>query len=181
MKARIPRRIVPVLLAAAIPTFALAQQGQVPAQPPAKSETGARPAQLSPEALARLQDGRMAMIKETLKLDQAQLKLWAPVEAQIRASAVAREQARAQRRQLRQQTAQRPPLPDRLDRASQNMAKRAEGMKAFAEVFRPFYASLSDDQKALAGVVLREARGKRGPRGHAHRWAMHRAPGAPQQ
>ena len=174
MHARIPRLILPALLAAAIPTFAMAQQAQAPAQPPAKSETRA---QLSPESRARLLDGRMAMIKETLKLNETQLRLWAPVEAQIRASATARRQARAER----QQAAQRQSLPDRLDRASQNMAKRAERMKAFADVFKPFYASLSDDQKVLARVVLREARGQRGPRGHGHRWAMHRAPDAPQQ
>lgn len=171
MQARIPKLILPALLAAAIPTFAMAQQAQAPVQPQAKSETRAR---LSPEALARLQDGRMAMIKETLKLNETQLGLWAPVEAQIRASAAARRQARAER----QQAAQRPSLPDRLDRASQSMAKRAERMKAFADVFKPFYAALSDEQKVLARVVLREMRGARG---HGHRWAMHRAPDAPQQ
>jgi hypothetical protein len=181
MKARIPRLIVPALLAAAIPTYVLAQQAQAPAQPQAQSDARARPARPSPEALARLQDGRMAMIKETLKLNDAQLKLWAPVEAQIRASAAARAQARTERRQLRQQAAQRPPLPERLDRASQAMAKRAEQMKAFADVFKPFYASLGDDQKALADIVLRETRGARGPRGHGHRWAMQRTPAAPQQ
>lgn len=177
MQARLPRLIVPALLAAvAIPAIALAQQAQAPAQPSAKSEQRARPARLSPEALTRLQDGRMAMIKETLKLDGDQLKLWAPVEAQMRASSAARQQARAERRQMRGQAAQRLPLPDRLDRASAGMAKRAEQMKAFADVFKPFYASLSDDQKALAGVVLREARGgMRGPRGH--RWAMQREHG----
>jgi hypothetical protein len=63
---------------------------------------------------------------------------------------------------MRQQGAPRPALPDRLDRASQRLAKRAEQMKAFAEAFRPFYASLSDDQKALAGVVLHQGHGRRG-------------------
>ena len=108
----------------------------------------------------------MAMIKETLKLNDAQLKLWAPVEAQMRAAATARQQARAERAQMQQQGAQRPTLPDRLDNASQRMAKRAEQMKAFADAFKPFYAALSDDQKALAGVVLREGRGHPGRRSH---------------
>ncbi len=179
MKSRLPRLIAPALLAAAIPvTYALAQ---APAQPPAKTETRAGPPRLSPEALARLQDGRMAMIKETLKLNEAQLKLWAPVEAQMRASAAARQQARAERRQMREQGGSAPSLADRLDRASQNMAKRAEHMKAFSDAFKPFYASLSDDQKALAGIVLRETRGHHGPRRHGHRWAMHRGSGGPQQ
>jgi hypothetical protein len=46
------------------------------------------------------------------------------------------------------------------------MAKRAEQMKAFAEAFKPFYASLSDEQKAVAGVVLHQ--GGRG--GHGGGW-----------
>ena len=156
------RLILPALLAAAIPTLALAQTQ--PQEPSTKAEPRARAERLSPEALARLQDGRMAMIKETLKLNEAQLKLWAPVEAQLRAAATARQQARAERMQ-REQGAQEPSLPDRFDRASQRMAKRAEEMKAFADAFKPFYAALSDDQKALAGVVLRQGHGQHGRRG----------------
>jgi hypothetical protein len=157
-------------LAVAIPTLALAQQAQpsAPAEPPAKSDRqGPR---LSPEARARLLDGRMAMIRETLKLDDAQLKLWRPVEAQLRARAAAREQRWAERRQARETGAPRPALPERLDRASEAMAKRAADMKAFADVFRPFYASLSDEQKALSRIILREGR-PHGGRGHHHRWA----------
>src|SRR5262245_60683096 len=160
---RMHRWVAPALLAVAIPTLALAQQA--PAQPPAKSDQRPR---LSPESRAKLLDGRMAMIKETLKLDAAQLKLWAPVEAQMRAQSASRAQRWAERRQAREQGAQRPPLPDRLDRASEAMAKRAANMKAFADVFRPFYASLSDEQKALSRIVLREGRAHRGG---GHRWA----------
>jgi LTXXQ motif family protein len=158
MKPRMPQLAAAALLAAAIPTVALAQAQET------KSEPRTRAERLSPDARASLQDGRMAMIKETLKLNDAQLKLWAPVEAQMRGAATARQQARAEREQLQQQGAQRPGLPDRLDRASQRMAKRAEQMKAFADAFRPFYAALSDDQKALAGVVLRQGRGEHGRR-----------------
>ena len=164
MKTRMHQIAVAALLAAAVPTLALAQTQ--PQQTPTKNENRARAPRLSPEALQRLQDGRMAMIKETLKLNDAQLKLWAPVEAQMRAAATARQQARAERAQMQQQGAQRPALPDRLDSASQRMAKRAEQMKAFADAFKPFYAALSDDQKALAGVVLREGRGPHGRRSH---------------
>jgi hypothetical protein len=167
MTLRMHRWVAPALLAVAIPTLALAQQAPAPAQPPAKSDQQ-RP-RLSPEARAKLVDGRMAMIKETLKLDAAQLKLWEPVEAQMRARSTAREQRWTERRQAREQGAQRPALPDRLDRASEAMAKRAADMKAFADVFRPFYASLSDEQKALSRIVLREGRAH-GGRGH-HRWA----------
>jgi hypothetical protein len=162
------RFIIPALLAAAIPATAVWAQSQTPAP----AQHGPR---LSSEALTRLQDGRMAMIKESLKLDDAQLKLWAPVEAHMRATFAARQQARAERRERRQQgiKAERPTLPDRLDRASQRMAERADRMKAYAEAIRPFYASLTDDQKAVAGIVLRPGMGL--GRGHGHRWAAHRA------
>ena len=121
----------------------------------AQAQPPPRAAGLSPEVLARLHDGRMAMIKELLKLNEAQLKLWGPVEAQLRTRFAARQKARAERRERFERRAERPSLADRLDRKSQRMAQRAERAKAFAEAFRPFYASLSDEQKAVAGVVLR--------------------------
>lgn len=173
MNARLARFAVPAMLALAIPAAAAFAQAQ-DQQPP-------RPTGPSPETLARLQDGRIAMIKETLRLNETQLRLWAPVEAQMRASFATRQKAREERRQARQQGASAPSLPDRLDRASQRMAERAEQMKAFSEVFRPFYASLSDDQKAVAGVVLRQSfGGGRGFHGHGRRWAEHHGP-APEQ
>jgi hypothetical protein len=127
----------------------------------------------SPEVRARLIDGRMAMIKGALRLDAAQLKLWAPVEGQLRTALAARQQARAERRERRRQDAVRPSLPDRLDRRSRRLAERAERAKALAVAFRPFYASLSDEQKAIAALVLRPALG--GPGRYARRRFMRRA------
>ena len=184
MHVSVPRFIVPVLLAASLPaTAALAQtQPQPPAaQPEAKAqapEQGPR-ARLSPEARSRLLDGRMAMIKETLKLNDTQLKLWAPVEQQMRARVADRQKRRQERAEQRQQGAAPPSLPDRLDRAAQRIGERAERLKAFNTVFKPFYASLSDEQKSLARVVLREARG--GRHGFHRRWARHDAPAPTQQ
>ena len=168
MKIRLSRYVVPAVLAATIPAAAVFAQGQNQGQnqPPARS------AGPSAETLTRLQDGRIAMIKGALKLNDTQLRLWAPVEEQMRSSFTARQQARTERREGRQQGAkiERPSLPDRLDRASKRMADRAERMKSYAEAIRPFYASLTDDQKAVAGVVLRQGAGF-GRRGA--RWAMH--------
>jgi LTXXQ motif family protein len=173
MNARLARFAVPAMLALAIPVAAAFAQAQ--------DQQPRRPAGPSPETLARLQDGRIAMIKETLRLNEAQLKLWAPVEAQMRASFAARQKAREERRQARQQGAGAPSLPDRLDGASERMAQLALRMKAFAEALRPLYASLSDDQKAVAGVVLRQSfGGGRGFHGYGRRWAEHHAP-APEQ
>jgi hypothetical protein len=131
-------------------------QEQTKAQP--------RPDGLSVEVRARLLDGRLAMVKEALKLDAAQLRLWAPVEAQLRDAFVARQKARAERQERRQQRAERPSLPDRLDRASQRLTERAEHAKALAAALKPFYASLSDEQKAVANVVLGRSLGEHGRR-----------------
>jgi LTXXQ motif family protein len=164
MKRAIAKWAVPMLLAAAIPTALFAQAQQPP--PPAR-------ARLSADTIARLQDGRFAMIKESLKLNDAQLKLWSPVEAQMRAAAAARAQRREERIKQREQGLATPPssLPDRLELATKRVAERAERMKAFAEAFKPFYASLSEEQKATADVLFGRMRG-----GHG-RWAMRHAAG----
>jgi LTXXQ motif family protein len=166
------RYVAPALLvAAAIPSIVLAQ-GQPPQDAQTRSERQVQRPQLSPQARARLREGRFAMIKETLKLNDAQRKLWEPVETQLRAAAADRQKLREERQEAREQNSARPSLPDRLERASERMAKRAAQMKAFAEVFKPFYESLDEEQKAVAGIVLRQARA--GHRGHGHRWAMQR-------
>ena len=47
------------------------------------------------------EDGRFAMIKETLKLNDAQLKLWSPVEENMRNRTAERQQQRQERRSTR--------------------------------------------------------------------------------
>jgi hypothetical protein len=152
-----------ILLPAALPVPMAFAQTQTP--PPSRAEGP------SPEVRGRLLDGRMAMIRESLKLTDAQQKLWAPVEAQLRAAHAARQKARAER-QAGLQGGERKRLapPDRLDRASQRAAARAAHLKALAEVFRPFYASLSDEQKAVAAVVLKPMWRERGF--ESRRWAL---------
>jgi hypothetical protein len=147
------------------------------AETQAQAQGQVRPEVRSPELRARLHDGRLAMIRESLKLSDAQQKLWAPVEAQLRTSFEARQKLRAEWREARERgPAERPSLADRLDRMSQRMTERAERAKALAEAFRPFYASLSDDQKAVAHVVMRQALGGRSGRGgHHHHGFMRRA------
>ena len=163
MKTRMHRFMIPALLAAAIPTMAVAQAQQEPA---AKGNERGRMERLSPEARARLQEW-------PLRDDQGdpQAQRWAAEAVGARRSADAgcghgrrskRVPSASQMRQ--QQGAQQPSLADRLDRASQRMAKRAEQMKAFADAFKPFYAALNDEQKTLAGVVLHREHG--GRRGH---------------
>jgi hypothetical protein len=170
------------LLAAALVTAAVPAAIAI-AQSPGPGAEGPR---FSAEARERLLEGRFAMAKTALKLTGEQQKLWGPVEQHLRATAAEREQRRAERRQLRDkqretgETRQRPSLADRIDRASERMAQRAERMKAFAEVFRPFHASLNEEQKAVAGIVLREVSGARF-HGGGERWSRRFAgPDAPQ-
>jgi hypothetical protein len=167
MNIRLSRFVLPAVLAASIPAAV------VFAQTPGQGEPRMRDDRPSAETLTRLQDGRIAMIKEALKLNDAQLKLWSPVETQMRASFEARQQGRGEWRARRGDAqADRLSLPDRIDNASKRMADRAERMKAYADAFRPFYAALSDDQKAVAAVVLQQSAGL--GRRSAHRWGMHR-------
>ena len=172
MKRRWSRLAVAAMaLPVAIPLTAALAQTQAP--PPSASP---RFEGRSPEMRARLFDGRMAMARESLKLTEQQLALWMPIEAQLRATFAARQKAHVDR-EARLQSGDRAPQapPDRLDRASQRASERAERLKALAQAFRPFYASLSDEQKAVAGVVLRPALRER-EQGHGGRhWHMRRA------
>ncbi len=181
MKARIPRYLVPAILAATIPATAVLAQAPPPQQPEPqqKRERPDRP-RLSPDARKRLQEGRqegrIAEIKQALKLNDAQLKLWAPVEQQLRARFAAREQARQdfeQRMEQRRQGATAPPLPDMLDRASKRMTERAQRMQAFAGRLQALLRSA--ERGAEGGCWHR-------PERHARRHARTRSPlgdGAP--
>ena len=109
------------------------------------------------------------MAKAALKLSDTQLKLWAPLEEQIRAAMADRAKARAEREQARQAVPSKD-LPERLELRSQAMTQRAERMKAFTAAFKSLYASLTDEQKPLAGLVLRAIGGRHQQhRGFSHR------------
>lgn len=142
---------------------------------------------LSPEARARLDEGRLAMAKTALKLNPEQEKLWAPVESSIRAGFKTRADHMAEREKMRderqkereankdaKQEAQKPDVAERIEKMSQRMSERADQMKTFAGAFKPFYASLSDEQKEVLRPLMRELTGGGGGhRGHGGpRWAM---------
>lgn len=137
----------------------------------------------SPETMQRLQEGRIAMVTTALKMNEAQQKLWAPLEAQIKARQAERVkwmQARAEMREKAKadKSAARPPLPDRLDRMSARLAKRAEDAKAFATSFRPFFESLTEEQKAVVGPLMTDIGGYgRGGHGKGHRFGAHHGDG----
>lgn len=137
---------------------------------------------MSAESIERLQDGKLAAAKVTLKLDDAQAKLWAPVEEQIRAQYKKRAEMRAEREAKRAERKaakdanaprERPNIAERYEKMSVRMTERAEQMKSFSTAFSPFFASLNDEQKAVIGPVLRDL--KVGPDGGGYgkgpRWA----------
>lgn len=166
------------LMAVVIPgTIVVAQQAE---EEPVETKSDWK--RLSPETRARLQDGRIAMAKTALQLNEEQEKLWATVEAQIRNDYAERRKARAERRGKRAEWRngkglEKLTLPERVERRREKMAKRAtwlsesaDEMKEFGEVLKPFYASLSDEQKEVADVVLRPfAGGMKGYRHYAHK------------
>lgn len=178
--------LIPVAIGIGIAGAAIAQQPPAPgAQPtPPKRE---RP---SPEFMQRMQDGRIAMITGALKLTEAQQKLWAPVEAKMRenqAERMKRMQSMMEQRQQNQAGGQRGDMMQRMERMQTMMAERMERQKAFLTVFKPFYESLSDEQKQVAGPLMAQAMGggKGGMRGHRgggmrygmmHGGGMHRGP-----
>ena len=150
------------LVAAAGMSQAQSPQGPQPPQRGQQTEPRRQPP--SPETMQRLQEGRLAMIKTALKLTDAQLKLWEPVEAQLRARHAARVKDMQERMQSRQQNAAPPSLTDRMERRTAREAQRAEQDKAFLTVLKPFYATLTEEQKPVAERLLGEMRGG----GHRH-------------
>ena len=165
------RTLVPLALAAAvILPIAGSMAQQQPAQPPAP------PRNLpTPDAMQRMFDGRIAQIKATLKLNDAQLKLFGPVEDVMRANHAVRERFMRERFQRATASPQTPPAPPALTERLDRMVERADRIKAFVAAFKPFHATLSDEQKAVVGPLLRgfagmdKERGQRGMRGQ-HRF-----------
>ncbi len=142
---------------------------------------------MSPEARERLQEGKIASAKATLKLTAEQEKLWAPIEEQVRTMYKERAEKRAERQKRREErraerekggdqktaeTRQRPNVAERYERIAKRMSDRADKMKAFSSAFSPFYASLTDQQKEVVGPAMRELRVAQlggGHRGWGHR------------
>jgi hypothetical protein len=142
---------------------------------------------MSPEARMRLDEGKIAMAKIALKLTADQGKLWEPLEAQARSFMKDRQDKMAERQKMRDERraerskdgadrkagdTNRPDIAERLEKMSQNMSERAERMKTFVGAFKPFYASLSDEQKEVLRPLMRDLSPGMGGRGHmGKRWA----------
>lgn len=147
---------------------------------------------MSPETQSRLENGRIAMVKTALQLNADQEKLWAPVESQVRDAFKKRQEKRAEwakkREERRAEKAsgakhERPDLAERYERKSKRASERADRLKAFSEAFKPFYASLSDEQKDVLRPLMHQLtpgfghQHHRGPRWAFGGWGPHGGPG----
>ena len=136
--------------------------------------------EMSPETRARLDEGKLAMAKAALKLNPDQEKLWTPIETHVRDAFKLRDTKREDWKTIREQREKdraenkRPDMSERIDKMSHKMSERADRMKAFAGSFKPFYASLSDEQKDVLRPLMHDlAPGFGGRHGeHGHRWAQ---------
>ena len=122
----------------------------------------------SPETLRHLLDGRIAMIKTSLQLTPDQEKLWAPVEQVMRDNAAGRAKHMAERLAERAKgdagaEARLDPVA-RLEFISKQATERAAGAQKMADALKPLYATLNDEQKAVAMLIL-EHKGGRGEHG----------------
>jgi hypothetical protein len=164
------RMALPGLAAVALSAgFAYAQQSGGPRDRGDGGERGERfeRPRMSQQSIQRLQEGKLAMAKATLKLTPEQERLWAPVEKYVQDGWALRaqrfEEMRRERRESRQSGGDSQiDFVGRMERASQRMSERAERMKGFIVVLKPFYASLNEEQKAVVGPVLAEMSGMRG-------------------
>ena len=140
--------------------------------------------EMSPETRARLDDGKLAMAKTALKLSAEQEKLWTPIETQVRDAFKFRDAKRAEHDKMRADREKeradaktpdpRPDMAERIEKMSQGMSERADRLKAFSGSFKPFYASLSEEQKDVLRPLMKQlAPGFGGKHGeHGSRWAM---------
>ncbi|MEQ1716844.1 MAG: Spy/CpxP family protein refolding chaperone [Hyphomicrobium sp.] len=137
---------------------------------------------MSPETQSRLDEGRLAMARTALKLNADQEKLWSALETELRAASKHRAEKMAERQTMREERQKsgadgkdikKPDMSERFEKMSQMMGDRAERMKAFSAAFKPFYASLSIEQKDVLRPLMRDLT-PGGGRGHGHggkRWA----------
>jgi hypothetical protein len=127
-------------------------------------------------------EARLAYVKTALKITDAQQAQWNAYADLQRKQAAEREakmrEWRSKMADHRKQMAEnkgahehaRPSAVERLDRAQKMHAHAIERLNAQLAAIKPLYASLSDEQKKVADVVLvpQHRGGRFGGRGHGH-------------
>ena len=83
---------------------------------------------MSPDARARLDEGKLAMAKTALKLSADQEKLWTPLEAQVRTFFKDREAKMAERQKMRDERKAEKDAGATTDKKRPDMAERLDKM-----------------------------------------------------
>lgn len=94
-------------------------------------------------------DGRLAFMKEELKITTAQEPAWTAFSDTVKSMAKEREamfESRAEKRKAHQQL----PMDQRIDQRLAMMQKRSENMKKIAEAFKTLYGQLTEEQRKAA-------------------------------
>jgi hypothetical protein len=149
-----------------------ASQAQAPGQAsPAFDMPGERMfermSRFSPEDRAAFFDARLAAIHAGLRLTPEQEKLWPAVEGAARDAMKSRME---ERQKLRAAGPATNPI-DRMQRRAERLTLRGQSMQKIADAARPFYASLTDEQKHRLPVLMHA--GHHGWRERVGMW-MHR-------
>ncbi|MBV9064922.1 MAG: Spy/CpxP family protein refolding chaperone [Methylobacteriaceae bacterium] len=128
-----------------------------------------RMSRFSPEDRAAFFDARLAAIHAGLRLTPEQEKLWPAVEGAARD---AMKSMMDERQKLRAAGPATNPI-DRMQRRAERLTLRGQSMQKIADAARPFYASLSDEQKHRLSVLMHAGHGWRermGMRMHEQGW-----------
>jgi hypothetical protein len=96
-------------------------------------------------------EGRIAALKTTLKITEAQEPQWTRFAESLRASGKAIGDAH---RSMMQSMPPAKPLPEQLAAREQMMVAHLASVKAMREALAPLYASFTDDQKKLADTLM---------------------------
>ena len=151
----------------ALAASAVAQTPAAPPAPPAASQAQAperasppfdmpgdrmfeRMSRFSPEDRAAFFDARVAAIHAGLRLTADQEKLWPALESAARD---AMKTMMDERQKFRAAGPVTSPI-DRLQRRAELLTLRGQSMQKIADAARPFYASLSDEQKNRLPILM---------------------------
>jgi hypothetical protein len=123
-----------------------------------------RMSRFSPEDRAAFFDARVAAIHAGLRLTPDQEKLWPTLEGAARD---AMKNMMDERQKLRAAGPATNPI-DRLQRRAELLTLRGQSMQKIADAARPFYASLTDEQKHRLPILMHA--GHRGWRERVGMW-----------
>jgi zinc resistance-associated protein len=171
------------LAAGTLAATAIAQTPPVPSAPPAAAQPQSaeqpsapfdmsgdrmfeRMSRFSPEDRAAFFDARVAAIHAGLRLTPDQEKLWPALEGAARD---AMKSMVDERQKFRAAGPATNPI-DRLQRRAELLTLRGQSLQKIADAARPFYTSLTDEQKHRLPVLMHS--GHRGSRERVGMW-MH--------